>query len=152
MIASARLRVWNARPFLAAACVVALGGCIQPNQPTLENGTVLAATPVDQPGENTGAGAVTGMVVLGAAGGSVGAGAGKAVAVIAGVIAGEEAGSAIEAAAQKHDGIAYTIQLADGRVVTVIEHVNKGDPIFGLGAAVTLETSGHEQHVLARET
>ena len=126
----------------------ALVGCVQPDPAARENGTVLATAPADQPGENTGAGAVAGMVILGAAGGSVGEGAGKALAVAAGVLIGGAAGSAAEGYHQPHDGIAYTIRLTDGRVVTIVQHLNAGDPILRTGTAVTLQTSGRDQRIL----
>jgi len=129
--------------------MLALGGCVQGDQSAVEQGTVLAATPANQPGENSGAGAVAGMVVLGVAGGAVGHGAGQIIAVAAGTIVGAEAGSAIEASAQPRNGIAYTLRLADGQVVTILEHLNAGDPVFAAGASVFLVTNGREQRVLA---
>jgi len=134
---------------LALAGLSALTGCDTsvPNPPTAEAGIVLTATPADQPGENTGAGAVTGMVLGGVAGGQVGAGAGKALAVVGGIIAGQIAGSAIEAAAQHHDGMAYTIRLDNGQVLTVLQHLDDGDPIIAPGAHVLVQTDGSEQHV-----
>jgi len=132
---------------VALTLAAGLAGCEGPDTPVAEKGIILAAAPVDQAGENTGAGAVTGMVIGGVAGGQVGAGAGKALAVIGGIIAGQIAGSAAEAALQHHDGMAYTIRLDDGRVLTVLQHLENGDQIIPLGAHILLQTDGSEQHV-----
>ncbi len=40
-------------------------------------------------------------------------------------------------------------QCPDGSVVTVIQHIKSGDPIFPAGACVTVETAGDEQRVIA---
>jgi outer membrane lipoprotein SlyB len=139
----------KARLFFGLACAASLTGCDTPapNASAGQSGIVLAATPADQPGENTGAGAVTGMVIGGVAGGQVGAGAGQALAIVGGIIAGQIAGSAAEAAAQHHDGMAYTIRLDNGQVLTVLQHLNSGDPVIPAGAHVLLQTDGSEQHV-----
>jgi outer membrane lipoprotein SlyB len=139
----------RARLVFALASAACLAGCDTPAPDAAagQSGIVLAATPADQPGESTGAGAITGMVLGGVAGGQVGAGAGKALAIVGGIIAGQIAGSAVEAAAQHHDGMAYTIRLDNGQVVTVLQHLNDGDPIIPAGAHVLLQTDGSEQHV-----
>lgn len=111
---------------------------------------MLAAVPADQVGENTGAGALAGAVILGSAGGSVGEGAGKAAAVVAGLVVGSEAGSVAEEAAKSHNGMAYTIRLAQtGQVITLFEHVDQGDLVFSPGNPVVLETDGRHQLLLA---
>jgi outer membrane lipoprotein SlyB len=132
---------------LLLAC--SISGCEQV-QPALEPGTVLAAVPTDQASENMGIGAAAGAVAGGLGGAQIGAGAGQVVATVAGVVAGAAVGNALESASKSHDGVAYTVRLSDGRVVTVIEHVDQGDPIFGPGTPVVLQTSGSSQIILSR--
>jgi outer membrane lipoprotein SlyB len=141
-----RPRLWQAAAGLAA---LAVGGCIQEVPPVRQPGVILAASPVDQASENTGAGAIVGIVAGGIAGGSLGQGAGQAIGAGLGGLAGGVAGSAAESALNGHDGIAYTVRLNDGRVVTLLEHVEQGDQIFPVGAPVVLESSGREQHIVA---
>ncbi len=136
----------------ALAVALLLAGCDMTATPTIEHGVVLAAAPADQPGENTGAGAVAGMVIGGVAGGQVGEGAGKAVAVVGGIIAGQIAGTAAESAAQPHGGIAYTIRLDDGQVLTILQHLGDGDAVPPVGAPIILEINGSEQTVEAAST
>ena len=131
----------------AGSLTVALGGCVLA-PPVAQDGVVLAAVPADQPGNNTGAGAVVGAVLLGGAGGAVGSGLGKALAVTAGVIAGASAGTAAEAAHQPRGGVAYTVQLSDDQVITIIQHLDAGEQAFPAGSKVTVETTGAEQRVV----
>lgn len=136
---------------MAALLALALAGCAQTVPPVLENGTVLAAVPANQAGTTSGEGAAIGAVVLGAAGGAAAQGAGQALAVLGGAIVGAAAGQEAEAENVTHNGIAYTIRLDDGRVITVLEHLDDGEAVFNVGAAVTLQTIGSQQVVLARK-
>ena len=142
------------RPFLVTLLLSTfmLGGCVESDQATLQNGIIMAAVPANQASGNMSAGAIAGAVLLGAAGGSVGEGAGKAAAVMAGILVGGTAGSAAEATIESHDGVAYTIRLTDGRVITVVKHLGTGKPILGVGTKVIVETSGNTQRVLARSS
>lgn len=60
---------------------------------------------------------------------------------------GGTAGAAAETAAQPRNGIAYTIALGDGRVVTILQHRQAGTPMLSLGSAVAVTTQGAVQHV-----
>jgi len=137
----------TARMFIVLTGLPALAGCGTSQTYALEKGVVLAAVPADQPGANSGSAAIAGMVVGGVAGGQIGEGVGKGLAVVGGIIAGQIAGAAVESTLQHHDGMAYTIRLDDGRVLTVLQHIPDDDPIIPLGARVLLETYGSEQHV-----
>lgn len=136
------------RAFCAA--VLALAGCVEQAPPALEPATVVSATPVDQEGENTGAGGAAGLVLGAAAGSAFGQGAGKALAIAAGAALGSAAGTAAESGSQTHDGIQYVLRMADGRIVTIRVHVAPGERVFGAGDAVCVETRGREQLVLPR--
>jgi outer membrane lipoprotein SlyB len=139
------IRLIGAGAFAGALC---LGGCVQADTAALEHGVIVSAIPADQPGENTDAVAVAGVLIGAAAGGGLGRGAGQVLAAAGGAVAGAALGTAAEAAAQHHDGVAYTVRLTDSRVVTIIEHLDAGAPIYAVGTSVTIETRGHVQRVI----
>lgn len=134
---------------LAALCLC-LAGCVDSGPGSQQDGKIIAAAPVDQPGQNSGAGAIAGMVVGGVVGGQFGAGAGKALAVVGGMAAGAIAGTAAESAAQSHDGMAYTIQLDNGEITTLDQHTDSAHPPLAVGTPVTLVTDGSTQQVVPR--
>lgn len=130
--------------------VLLLAGCVATGPGSQQFGQIIAATPVDQPGQNSGAGAIAGMVAGGIVGGQFGAGAGKALAVAGGMIAGAAVGTTAESAAQSHSGMAYTIRLDNGEILTLEQHVDKADPPLPVGAPVILQTLGTTQRVVPR--
>jgi outer membrane lipoprotein SlyB len=75
-------------------------------------------------------------------------GAGLIIGAVTGELVGGATGATAEAAGQSPDGIAYTIKLTDGRVLTVIEHHPASDPIYPAGSMVAVETRGRTQHVI----
>lgn len=125
-----------------------LGGCVEQPPKAVERGTLIAEQPVVQAGENTGVGAAVG-VVLGVTAGAVigGGGLGQAVGAVVGSAVGGTAGAAAETAMQPRNGIAYTIALRDGRVVTIMQHRQAGTPMLSLGTMVAVTTQGAVQHV-----
>jgi outer membrane lipoprotein SlyB len=133
-----------------ALLLAPLGACATDSPGAEQPGKIIAAAPVDQPGQNTGAGAIAGMVVGGVVGAQFGAGVGQALAAAGGVIAGSYAGSAAETAAQSHTGMAYTIQLDNGEVVTLAQHLDSSHPALAVGTPVILQTNGEAQQVLPR--
>jgi len=143
---------WSVKPAHVVALLVVtvcVSGCIEQAPPAVERGHIISALPADQLGENTGAGAVAG-VVLGATIGAVvgGQGAGRIIGAVAGELVGGATGAAVEGASQTATGIAYTIKLLDGRVVTVVEHQPAGEPTYANGSQVGIETRGRAQHVV----
>jgi outer membrane lipoprotein SlyB len=147
------MRWWPAKPLRATgmlfvACCVS--SCVQQAPAAVERGHVISALPTNQMGENTNTGAVAG-VVLGTAVGAVigGRGAGRIIGAFAGEVVGGTAGAAVETATQTPTGIAYTIKLLDGRIVTVVEHHPIGDPIYPQGSQIAIETRGRTQHVVS---
>lgn len=131
------------------ALLALLGGCVEQAPAAIERGSVIAAAPAFQDGENTGGGAAAGMVLGAVAGGLIGGrGIGQAVGVAVGAAIGGTTGSAAEAAGQPRNGMAYTIRLLDGRVMTIVQHVPPGAPVFATGNGVVVETRGRAQRVV----
>lgn len=131
------------------ACLT-MPGCVEADQAAIERGVVIAARPVEQAGENTGAGAVVGTVIGAALGAGLGGReVGQVLAATASAVVGGTVGSAAEGAGQSLNGIEYTVRLGGGRVVTVVEHRSGSDPLPGVGAVVAVETRGRRQHVIA---
>jgi outer membrane lipoprotein SlyB len=126
-----------------------LAGCIEQAPAAMEQGVVLSAQPANQRGETTGAGAIAGVVVGAAVGTAIGGrGNAQVAAGLVGATLGGKLGDAAESNAGPPDGMAYTIRLTDGRVVTIVEHLYPGDPVFAAGDRVSIETSGRAQRVL----
>ncbi len=134
------------------ALMVAVTGwlcaCVEQVPAALEHGHVIAVNPTDQAAENTGAGGIAGVIVGTAVGAAIGGrGTAQVVGALIGAAAGGTAGTAVESASQPTTGIAYTIKLDDGRVITVVEHHVPTDPVYAVGSGVTVETRGRIQHV-----
>jgi len=146
------MRWWPVKPFHAGMLFVAccVSGCVQQAPAAIERGHVVSALPANQMGENTNAGAVAGVVLGTAVGAAIGGrGAGRIIGAVAGQVVGGAAGAAAEGANQTPTGIAYTIKLLDGRIVTVVEHHPIGDPIYPQGSQIAIETRGRSQHVVS---
>jgi len=134
---------------VGVAAAVLLAGCVEQDPAAIESGHVIAAWPVNQAAENTGAGGVAGVIVGTAAGAVIGGrGAAQVVGAIVGAAVGAAAGSGVESASEPTTGIAYTIRLNDGRVITVMEHHADADPVYAVGSSVAVETRGRIQHVV----
>ncbi len=116
---------------------------------TLEPGVLLGAVPGHQASEAMGGGAVAGLVVGAAAGGALGSGAGRVLGAAIGGALGGTAGAVAEGAAQPTDGATYTVRLADGRVLTILQHREEGEALIPPGQAVLVETRGRAQRVIA---
>ncbi len=139
-----------ARLSAAVSICLPILGCVEQAPVATDNAIVLAATPTDQAGQNIGVGGVVGLAAGAAVGGQFGHAGGQVAAAVVGAVVGQTAGTALESASKIHTGIAYTLRTEDGRVLTVVEHVDPGDVVFAPGAAVQIQTSGRDQHVIAR--
>lgn len=126
-----------------------LGGCVQSVPASVEPGVLLGVAPGHQASEAMGNGAVAGLVVGAAAGGALGSGAGRVLGAAIGGALGGTAGAAAEGAAQPTDSVTYTVRLADGRVLTILQHREDGEALIPPGQAVLVETSGRAQRVRA---
>ncbi len=82
----------------------------------------------------------------------MGRGGGQVVGVLAGGVVGGAAGSAAENASQETRGMAYTIRLDSGQVLTVIQHINTKEAVLQAGARVQLVMAGRKQRVEAAKT
>jgi outer membrane lipoprotein SlyB len=134
----------------AAVCLLALlAAACEHGPPAIEHGAVLAASPAHQAAENTGGGGIAGAVIGGTVGGLIGGrGAGAVLGAGIGIGAGGLAGSAAEGAAQPTDGVSYTVRIDDGRVVTVVQHLNPNEAIIPPGTRVRITTEGPIQRVI----
>jgi outer membrane lipoprotein SlyB len=139
-----RLRLLHA---VVGWAVLLLVAC-EHGPPAVEHGTVLAAFPANQAAENMGTAAVAGVVIGGTVGGLIGGQNGAAALGTAiGIVAGGVAGSAAEGVAQPTDGVSYTVRIDDGRVVTVVQHLNVNETILPPGSRVRITTEGRFQQV-----
>jgi outer membrane lipoprotein SlyB len=136
------------RAALAIFATIWLSGCVEQVPAAIEIGHVIAVQPADQAAENTGAGGVAGVVLGTALGAAIGGrGTAEVVGALIGAAAGGTAGTAVEGASQPTTGIAYTIKLSDGRVITVVERHAATDSVYPVGSPVAAETRGRTQHV-----
>jgi outer membrane lipoprotein SlyB len=152
-------RLFGSRLALAALVSLALSGCATQSQDrysyqdvghasVVEFGTVLASRQVDIKGQNTGMGAGVGAAAGGIALSGVGQGAGNAGAVLGGIVAGAIIGAVAEQMAADRVGLEYTITLANGKTITIVQDQGKNDRVFAAGDAVMVQASGTYQRVL----
>ena len=134
-------------PRAAILIAMAISGCVEQPAPDLQTGTLLAAAPASQAGESNGAGGTTGFVLGAVAGAAFGRGAGHVLGAAIGAAVGGITGSAIENAAQTTRGMAYTVRLDGGQVLTVIQHLGAGEAMLQPGARVRLQVAGRMQRV-----
>lgn len=145
------MRPDSCRRLCVSTVLLPLVACVQANPPAIDRGIVLAAQPVDMADENLGVGGVVGAVGGGVAGGQIGRASGQVAAVVVGAVAGEIAGTAAESALQDKSGLQYTLRLDDGRVVTIVQHRDRQDPVLASGQRVMVSTSGRKQRVVAED-
>lgn len=150
---------------LAGAVVllaVGLTGCQNPGQSrysyydvgrsrTVEFGTVVAVRQVEITGRNTGAGGLVGGAAGGIAGSTIGRGSGNAAAILGGVVIGLAAGALAEQALVDRTGLEYTVTLANGKTLTIVQEQDKNDRVFAPGERVMVQASGAYQRVLAAD-
>jgi outer membrane lipoprotein SlyB len=140
-------------------CFAALGGCANPSQEryghqdvgravVVEFGTVLAVRPVEITGRNSGLGGAVGAAAGGIGASTIGRGSGTAGAILAGVVLGGIAGALVEQAASDRTGIEYTITLASGKTLTIVQEQLKTDRVFGVGERVMVQSGGAYNRVL----
>lgn len=105
----------------------------------VEIGTVVGVRQVQIEGTKTPVGSAGGAIVGGIAGSSVGGGRGSAIAATVGAIAGGLAGAAIEEGATRQDALEITVQLRDGRAISVVQ--TEDNITFRTGETVRVLTS-----------
>ncbi|WP_247872505.1 hypothetical protein [Azospirillum sp. TSO35-2] len=114
----------------------------------VEFGTVVAARPVDIRGQNTGVGGLVGGTAGGLALSNVGRGTGNVAAILGGVLVGAAMGAMAEQAASDRVGIEYTVTLANGKTITIVQDQAAGDRVFNPSERVMIQANGTYQRVL----
>lgn len=110
-------------------------------------GIVVDVASVSIEGTNTGAGGAVGSVVGGLAGASVDDGtAGQIAAVLAGT-AGAIIGAKAEDRITRAEGREYTIQLTDGKVISVVQALDPDADVIVAGDSVKLLSQGSTYRV-----
>lgn len=110
----------------------------------VEYGVVQSVNLVVIEGTNGVVGGATGAVVGGLAGSTIGGGRGKDIAAVVGAVAGGIAGRQAEEALTRSQGQEVTVQLNDGRVISVVQAVDRNGPVFQAGDRVrVLSSSGN---------
>lgn len=144
----------------AALCLVGgLSGCATQGQSrysfqdvgrasTVEFGTVVASRQVDIKGQNTGVGGVIGGTAGGLAMSNVGGGTGNVAAILGGILVGAAIGAMTEQAASDRVGIEYTITLANGKTITIVQEQAAEDRILNPSERVMVQANGSYQRVL----
>lgn len=114
----------------------------------VEFGTVVASRQVDIRGQNTGVGGVVGGTAGGLAMSNVGRGSGNVAAILGGLLVGAAVGAMAEQAASDRVGIEYTITLANGKTITLVQEQAAGDRVFSPSERVMVQANGTYQRVL----
>ena len=121
---------------IAAGCASSMSGSTYSrNQAqkvqTVHEGEVIMVREVLIEGTKSGLGGLAGGIMGFALGGTIGGGSGKGLARAAGTVGGAAAGGAIEEGATRQKGLEITIQLENGRVVSIVqaadERFDEGD-------------------------
>ena len=118
---------------LAAAVGFVAGGCGQSTSSgtysreqamvvqTVHEGEVIMVREVEIEGTRSGAGAIAGGAMGYTLGSTIGAGKGRRIAKTTGAITGAAAGAAMERSGTRMTGLEITVELEDGRVVSIVQ-------------------------------
>lgn len=102
----------------------------------VEAGQVTSVRQVNIEGTGSGLGTATGAVIGGAAGSTIGGGdEERLIAGVLGAVLGGLAGSAVEEGTTSQQGFEYTIDLANGKTIVVVQGA---DVLLGVGAPVNV--------------
>jgi outer membrane lipoprotein SlyB len=140
---------------IVASLALAAGGCARQISPstvdgarvgavqqsfrgTVENIRVVTVEEGDQLQNNT-LGIIVGGLAGAALGSTVGGGTGRIIASGAGAVAGAAAGSVAQREVSRQEAVEYTVQLDDGRLLTIVQ--GPGEPII-VGDRVIVQTGG----------
>jgi outer membrane lipoprotein SlyB len=115
----------------------------------MTRGTVVASRPVHIRGESSGLGAAAGGITAGTIGYStIGSNSGSVIAGVLLGIAGAVVGSLIEEAVTSETGTEYTIQMNDGRTVTIVQNESDDDDVIAAGTPVLVQWAGEYSRVI----
>jgi outer membrane lipoprotein SlyB len=136
---------------VAALCLTGVAGCVNTGTTTTVSqaqtlsGTIIGVRPVTVTNQNDDiAGAVVGGLVGGLVGNQIGNGTGRDVATGLGAAGGAIAGSRLAANANNRSSYQWTVRLADGRTMTVVQDGN-----FGVGQRVNVVIQGNSTRLYA---
>lgn len=143
----------------AGAVLILLTACTQPGQSqygfqdvghatVVQYGEVTDSRPVDITGQNTGTGAMGGAAAGAIGGSAIGQGRGSLLALVGGAIIGGIAGHMAEQAIADRKGVELTIDLDDGKTITIVQNLKKEDAPLAIGTRCMVQTSGSYQRVL----
>ena len=104
---------------------------------TVHEGEVIMVREVQIEGTKSSAGMLAGGILGYVLGGTIGGGSGKAVARGVGAVGGAAAGAAIEEGATRQKGLEITVQLDNGRVISIVQ---AADETFDVGDMVRVLT------------
>lgn len=156
------MRTFLVQASVSACLLGSLAGCATQGQnrysfqevgqaAVVEFGTVIAARQVDIRGQNTGVGGAVGGAAGGLAMSNVGRGSGNVAAILGGVVVGAVVGAMAEQAASDRVGIEYTITLANGKTITLVQEQAAGDRVFNPSDRVMVQANGAYQRVLSAD-
>jgi outer membrane lipoprotein SlyB len=114
----------------------------------VDEGTIVDARPITIEGsrQGKGVGAVAGAVIGGMVGHQFGGGRDeRSIGAAVGAVGGAVAGNAIGARSTQHQGMAYTIRLHSGELITVTQGA---DVVIPNGAPVLIERGGERARVI----
>ncbi|MDY6993760.1 MAG: glycine zipper 2TM domain-containing protein [Pseudomonadota bacterium] len=105
----------------------------------VEMGKVVSVRSVRLEGTKSPVGSLGGAIIGGIAGSTVGGGRGKSIATTVGAIAGGLAGAAVEEGVTRDDALEITVQLDDGRMISIVQ--TEPEVAFQAGEPVRVLTS-----------
>lgn len=135
---------------IAALAFTGISGCVETSTTTVTqaqtlSGTIIGVRPVAVTNPNSQvAGALAGAVVGGVVGNQFGGGRGNDVMTGLGAAGGAVAGSQIAKNASTRTSNEWTVRLADGRTIAVIQDGN-----FGVGQRVNVVIQGNSTRLVA---
>lgn len=107
----------------------------------IELGRVLDKQQVTIEGTKSGLGGAAGGVIGGIAGSAVGGGKGSEIAAAVGAVAGAIAGAKAEEASTRELAVEYTVRLASGKILSVVQ-AETPEQVIGIGETVKLLSQG----------
>ena len=141
------MKLKTAPPFIAAACLAIVSGCMNDDYAgttysrdharqghTIYTATIQSIQNVTIQGTEGVLGGIGGAVLGGVIGHSIGGGSGKDIATAAGAIGGAVAGSAVEGAATKKAALEITVKYDNGSTEAIVQQ--PGTDFFQVGQTV----------------
>ncbi len=136
---------------LAAAAMLALSACASSDSTTYSSqdvgqviessrGRVVSSRPVDiASSQQSNIGSATGGIVGGIVGSTIGQGKGQSLATAAGILVGVLGGYLIEQQLRGGQGTEYTVEMDDGRVVTIVQNQSSSEAPIPNGQEVAVQ-------------